>query len=128
MSWGQVYFSFPLLLQHAKYCFSREKRKAKLIYIYPSMLFPNLKTYLKQQKIDFLLLYLKEEKGPSTTSFSLTQKMTSNYKLIQEINPNQKNWQATVIVAVKLASKQAKHSNSRYQNMVLMDLELNSFK
>lgn len=51
--------------------------------------------------------------------------MSTNYKFIPEISPNQRNWQVKVIVAEKLAPKQAKHGNSRYQNMILMDLKVN---
>lgn len=51
--------------------------------------------------------------------------MAANFKFIPQINPNERNWQAKVIVAEKFSPKQARHGTSKYQNMVLMDLQGN---
>lgn len=51
--------------------------------------------------------------------------MAGNFKFIPEISPTEKNWQAKLIVVEKFSPKQARHSSSRYQNMVLMDLQGN---
>lgn len=50
--------------------------------------------------------------------------MTTSYKLIPEISIAENNWSAKVIVARKQSPKNARNTSGRYQNLLLMDLEV----
>ncbi|CAA2992823.1 Hypothetical predicted protein [Olea europaea subsp. europaea] len=51
--------------------------------------------------------------------------MAAFYKLIPQISTFEKNWTAKIIVAGKQAPKTTRNNISRYQNLLLMDLEGN---
>ncbi|KAL2501113.1 Glutamine synthetase [Forsythia ovata] len=49
--------------------------------------------------------------------------MGEDYKLIAAITPNTTNWTAKVVVLEKTSARTAYHSPTKYQNVVLMDME-----
>ncbi|KAL2499699.1 Replication protein A 70 kDa DNA-binding subunit B [Abeliophyllum distichum] len=53
------------------------------------------------------------------------QNMGEDYKLIAAITPNTTNWTAKVVVLEKSSARTAYHSPTKYQNVVLMDMERN---
>ncbi|KAL2505488.1 Replication protein A 70 kDa DNA-binding subunit B [Abeliophyllum distichum] len=53
------------------------------------------------------------------------QNMGEDYKLIATITPNTTNWTAKVVVLEKTSARTAYHSPTKYQNVVLMDMERN---
>ncbi|CAA3005324.1 Hypothetical predicted protein [Olea europaea subsp. europaea] len=51
--------------------------------------------------------------------------MVAPHKFIPQISTSETNWSAKVIVTGKQSPKTTQNSNSRYQNLILMDLEGN---
>ncbi|KAL2468725.1 replication protein A 70 kDa DNA-binding subunit D-like [Forsythia ovata] len=51
--------------------------------------------------------------------------MAETYKFISDINVRQQNWTSKVIVAEKYVAKTSHNHRTRYQNMVLIDMQGN---
>ncbi|KAL2458079.1 Uncharacterized protein Fot_55937 [Forsythia ovata] len=51
------------------------------------------------------------------------QNMGEDYKLIAVITPNTTNWTAKVVVLEKISARTSYLSPTKYQNVVLMDME-----
>ncbi|KAL2487569.1 Uncharacterized protein Fot_40861 [Forsythia ovata] len=54
--------------------------------------------------------------------------MGEDYKLIATITPNTTNWTAKIVVLEKTSARTAYHSPTKYQNVVLMDMEDNQLQ
>ncbi|KAL2512632.1 Uncharacterized protein Adt_18232 [Abeliophyllum distichum] len=54
--------------------------------------------------------------------------MGEDYKLIAAITPNTTNWTAKVVVLEKTFARTAYHSPTKYQNVVVMDMEDNQLQ
>jgi len=50
--------------------------------------------------------------------------MATHYKLIPQIAISETNWSAKVIITGKQPPKTARHSTTKYQTILLMDLEV----
>lgn len=50
--------------------------------------------------------------------------MATHYKLIPQIAISETNWSAKVVITGKQSPKTARNSSTRYQTVLLMDLEV----